>query len=126
MVAMTRSALVCLALAGLAAAQDRATFADPGARTLLDRSRAALVRSSAFTDLRSLILRGRVRIPREGSRFDEGQVEIRILLPDRFERVDTLGGTARPTRDRGQFTRLMLGIATYCVPDARLVVRSTG
>jgi hypothetical protein len=99
---------------------------DAKARELVERSRAAVAAARSPADLASLLMRGRVRIPQEGSRFDEGQVEIKILLPDQFLRSDTFAGTVRISRDRTQFIRLMLGAAAYSVPDGKLKARATG
>lgn len=125
--AMVRSAIAVLAVwCGIAAAGAQSPAADAGARAIVERAHRAVAATGAMSDLRSLVLRGRVRIPQEGSRFDEGQVEIRILLPDQFLRVDTLDGAVRTSRDRALFARLMLGAAAYLVPDEKLVVHATG
>ena len=121
---MTTGHLVWLAAAAALCAQDRRAAADATARDLVERGRAAVM--TAATELRSLRFVGRVRIPQEGSAFDEGQVEIKVLLPDQFLRVDTLGGSAKPSRDRAFFTRFMLGAVVYPIPDAKLTIRSTG
>lgn len=122
---MTGRLIGCVVAAGLLV-QDRAPSGDAAARALVERSRSAVVTSGTLEDLRSLVFRGRVRVPQEGSRFDEGQVEIRILLPDQFLRLDTFGSATRVSRDRTGYARLMLGAVAYLVPDRRLTVRSTG
>jgi hypothetical protein len=133
------------AAAGLLDAATDARFADPAARDLVLRSRAAVAGSAAAENLRSLVMKGRRRVPLEGSDVAEGIVEIRIVLPDKFLRVDsrinstgstehrsgfvgrtvlTAGGDLR--RERAQLTRLMLGLAAYVSSDEALIVRSTG
>lgn len=114
---------LAVAAAALLVVQDRG--ADAKARELLERSRAAIAPAGTQA-LQSLICRGRVRIPQEGARFDEGAVEIAVLLPDQFVRVDTFGGVKKVSRDPTQFARLMLGAAGYMVPERKLAVRSTG
>jgi len=79
------------------ARQESAQFTDVGARDLLHLSQAAVGRDGSPRDLRSLLFTGRVRVPHEdvtGS-HEDGQVEIRILLPDRYLRIDTSGGSER-------------------------------
>jgi hypothetical protein len=74
----------------------------------------------------------------------DGFVEIKVLLPDRYLRVDTLAGVAHrsgfagrtlltPAGDlrveRARFTRLLLGAAAYTAApsrDEQLTLRSTG
>jgi hypothetical protein len=115
-------------------------FADAPARVVFERSRAALwvsdVRAGAPHDLRSLVFKGRVRVPsNDGGTTVDSTVEIRILLPDRFLRIDRIDESAasspgriseRRSRDRAQFTRLMLGAAAYNAADSALTVQSTG
>jgi hypothetical protein len=113
------------ALLSVAILQDRAAFGDSAARDAVARSRAAVAAPGAFANLRGLLLRGRVRIPQAGSRFDEGELEIRILLPNRFSRTDKFGGRVQSSRDPGQFARLMLGSVVYFVPALNLTARST-
>src|SRR5262249_28780201 len=118
------------ALAGLAAAlvlvQARNPAADAKARDFVERSRSAIASGASPAALHSLVLSGRVRIPQEGSVFDEGHVEIKVLLPDRFNRTDTFGATVKTSRDRTQFARLMLGAVAFLVPAEKLAIRSTG
>lgn len=123
---MVRAIGIMMAAGAALLAQDRAPFADAKARAIVERGRSAVVTAGDLRDLRALVFRGRVRVPQEGSRFDEGEVEIRILLPDRFLRVDTFGASTKSSRDRAQFARLILGATTYLVPDQKLIVRSTG
>jgi len=130
----------CFVLAAVVAAQDPVVFGDDAARGLFDRARAAIVHTGKIADLRTLVLRGRVRFAdRELDR--DGDVEIKILLPDHFLRVDRVEGTIRRSgfagrtllsdggdlsSERARFARLMLGAALYAAPDEKLAVRSTG
>lgn len=112
-------------IATLVMLQTRDPAADVSARALAERSRTAVAAGSSIA-LKSLIMRGRVRLPQEGSTFDEGEVDIRILLPDQFLRRDRFGTVVKTSRDRAQFARLMLGAAVYLVPGERLTIRATG
>jgi hypothetical protein len=134
-----------LIVSGLLATAVDLRFADAVARDLVDRSRAQIVQAGASIDLRSMVLKGRVRVPGEGSATTDGTVEIRILLPDHFLRVDTHGTTERRSgfagdtdlsrgrganagsrRARAELTRLMLGLAPWVSTADALVVKSTG
>jgi hypothetical protein len=130
--------LTTLSIAAVAA-QDRVRYADAAARTLMDKSRAAVV-EGAPAPIRSLVLRGRLRLPEQEAGGD-GTVEIKVLLPDRFLRLDAINGTRRRTliagrgsgKDneenksaRAKFTTLMLGMAAIAAGGDELVVRSTG
>ena len=131
--------VVCLAIGGLLAAGVDVRFADQASRDLIRRSREAIGRAAA-RDLRSLRLKGLRRVPLEGSEAADGSVEIRILLPDKFLRIDATGAAERRSgfvgrdvltprgdlrRERAQLTRLMLGFAAYAAADD-LTIRSTG
>jgi hypothetical protein len=130
--------LTTLAIAAVAA-QDRVRYADAAARGLMGKSRAAVTEGTP-APIRSLILRGRLRLPEEEAAGD-GTVEIKILRPDRFARVDAIHGTQRRVvingrasgkesaddlAARAQFTTLMLGMAGIAAASDELVVRSTG
>jgi hypothetical protein len=136
-------ASVCLAgaaaISAPAAAQLR--FADAAARDLVERSHRTIVENAASPDLRSLVLKGRLRIPRDDGSANDGLVELRIVLPDRYLRIDTIASSVRRSgftgsdvltpngdlrRERAQFTRLMLGLAAWAPPGTPLVVKSTG
>jgi hypothetical protein len=137
------------------ARQDSAQFADGGARDLLQRSQAAVAHGRSPRDLRSLLFKGRVRVPHEdgidgADNHEDGQVEIRILLPDRYLRIDSSGGSERRSgvagrvlltpRDpgspgspgsnvrleRARLMRLLLGAVAYGAAAPPLLFRSTG
>ncbi len=137
--------VACLIVGGLLAGATDVRFADAVPRDLIERSRAQIVQAGASIDLRSLVLKGRVRVPGEGSATTDGTVEIRILLPDRFLRVDTYSATERRSgfagdadlsrrsgakadlrRARAELTRLILGLAPWAATADSLVVKSTG
>jgi hypothetical protein len=106
-------------------------------------------------DLRSLLFKGRVRVPHEDAAAsqEDGQVEIRILLPDRYLRIDTSGGSERRSGvagralltpagpgnsgssgrtgsdvrlERARLMRLLLGAVAYGAAAPPLLFRSTG
>src|SRR5262249_13779210 len=72
------------------------------------------------------LFKGRLRVADRDDRDLDGSVELRVLLPDRFLRVDTIGSTRRRTQNRSEFARLMLGIAAYPAYSSELTIRSTG
>jgi hypothetical protein len=134
---LTISVLVLL-VASVTAAQDTTTYADARARDLLQRARTAVAPDGMLQGLRSLALKGRLRIPGEGVESSDGTVEIKILLPDRYLRIDRLGdvekrygsgpGVTATTpgdqqRARIQFVTWMLG-ALGSLVEPRMVARS--
>ena len=138
------------------AAQDTTRFGDDAAQNLFVRSRAAVARTGTVTQLRSLILRGQIRTLADNGAPLDGTIEIKVLLPDSFLRVETYGTVQRflglsgrslltAFRDgnrielppekavpqmlgatRAHFTRLMLGVATYITSDRQMTIRSAG
>jgi hypothetical protein len=130
--------VLVLLVASTAAAQDTTTYADARARELLQRARAAVAPGGMLQGLRSLALKGRLRIPGEGAESSDGTVEIKILLPDRYLRIDRLGEVERrygsgpgvtatspadQQRARIQFVTWMLG-ALGTLVEPRMVARS--
>jgi hypothetical protein len=145
-----------LALHGTFAAQDSTRFADDAAQNLFIRSRAAVVHTGTVTQLRSLILRGHLRTTADNGSPLEGTIEIKVLLPDSFLRVETYADGQRFTGfaekslltamregnrvelppdnatapllrvTRAHFTRFMLGLATYITTDRQMTMRSSG
>jgi hypothetical protein len=116
-------------------------FVDAAARGQLERARAAVLGPRANEGLRSLLLRGRLRVGITREQAVDGQVEIRVLFPDRYLRVDTVDGTERRSgftgrtlltpkgdvnAERTSFTRLMLGLAAFVPAEPRLTFESTG
>jgi hypothetical protein len=138
------------------AAQDSTRFADEAAQNLFVRSRAAVAHTGTVTQLRSLILRGHLRTTADNGSPLEGAIEIKVLLPDSFLRVETYADVQRLTGfagkslltamraghrvelppdnatapllrvTRAHFTRFMLGVATYITPDRQMTMRSSG
>ena len=148
-------ALAVCAVPGVVGTQDFVTFKDQPSQDLFVASRAAIGRGEgSIKNLRSLILKGHARLAQDGGSTAESSVEIKILLPDAYLRVDTLGGTVRATGfegnhlltkiteggqtsappasmtsslikgERARFARLLLGSATELSPVLRLVGRS--
>jgi hypothetical protein len=139
-----------------AAAQDTTRFGDEAAQNLFVRSRAAVAHAGTVTQLRSLMLRGHLRTMADNGAPLDGAIEIKVLLPDNFLRIETyadvqryLGFSGRslltairegnrielpPEKAAPQmlratqahFTRLMLGVATYITSDRQMTIRSSG
>lgn len=86
--------LSALLLLTHAAAQDRAQFVDPVAGELFRYSRQA-VGVEAVSKLTSLILKGRSRFVGNDGALVRGVVEIKLLLPDRYLRIDRVGDTEK-------------------------------
>jgi hypothetical protein len=146
-------ALVIAALGlGSAAAQDSAIFDVVAMRDVKTRELMTAARIAVFGGpggvalLRSMRLKGRSRFPDQDGGMIAATVEIRILLPDHYLRIDTapfgrrLNGVAGNTginlterangqiaqdpsdarnllfADRSQLARLILGLAAYTSP----------
>lgn len=151
--------LVVASVLGLpagASAQDATRFADVEAQNLFVRSRAAVVSSGSVLLLRSLVLKGDLRTFTDDGRLLEGRIDIRVLLPDHFIRIETFGESQRVSGFAGKvlltemrdgnrielppekltsqllrlvhahFTRFMLGAVTYVTADQQLTFRSAG
>ena len=86
--------LSALLLLTHAAAQDRAQFVDPVAGELFRYSRQA-VGVEAVSKLTSLILNGRSRFVGNDGALVRGIVEIKLLLPDHYLRIDRVGDTEK-------------------------------
>ena len=116
------------------------------AADLLDASRAAVAGGRSLPALRSLSLTGRLRVTGERDTSVDGAVVIRVVLPARFIRVDTIGPVRRVSgfdgtrvltagggraadrlrQERAQLARLMLGAAAMVVWDERVDIQSGG
>src|SRR5438046_2774552 len=73
-----------------AAAQEPAEFADARARDLITQARIAISGGpGGVARLRSLSLKGQSRIPESGGGLMDAAVEIRVLLPDHYLRIDS-------------------------------------
>jgi len=149
-------ALTTIVLVAHPSAQDATRFADDAAQNMFIRSRAAVVQSGSVLQLRSLIMKGDLRTFTDDGRLLEGRIEIRVLLPDHFLRVETFGTSQRVSGFAGKvlltemrdgnrielppgnltstlmrlvhahFTRFMLGAVTYVTADQQLTFRSAG
>lgn len=138
------------------AAQDTTRFGDDAAQNLFVRSRAAVAHAGTVTQLRSLILRGHVRTMADNGAPLDGTIEIKVLLPDSFLRIETYATVQRFSGFAGKslltairegnrvelppesaapqmlratqahFTRLMLGVATYITSDRQMTIRTSG
>jgi hypothetical protein len=116
------------------------------AADLLDASRVAVTGGRARPALQTLSMNGRLRVAADDGTTLDGTVAIRIALPRRFVRIDTIGATRRVsgfdgdrllTRsdgrpadrlklERAQLTRLLLGAAAIVVADERVDIRAAG
>ena len=148
-------AIAVLAL-GSGAAQDTAIFDVVAMRDVKTRDLMTAARIAVFGGpggvalLRSMRFKGRTRFPADDGSLISGTVEIRILLPDNYLRIDTAGfgrrltgftgnttlnliegATGKNTQDpndaksilaanRAELARLMLGIAAYSSPTVPL------
>ena len=138
------------------AAQDTTRFGDEAAQNLFVRSRAAVAHAGTVTQLRSLMLRGHLRTMADNGAPLDGAIEIKVLLPDSFLRIETYAAVQRflgfsgkslltairegnrielpPEKavpqmlraTQAHFTRLMLGVATYITSDRQMTIRSSG
>jgi len=142
---------------GVPSAQDLLNFQDSNAREVLKRSRQAVGGADAVAHLRSLVLTGISRIPASpGPNLIECDLEIRILLPDRYVRIERAsfgekrtgfagrnalsviserGKTILPPEplvrqivesERERMMQLLLGTAAYLSPRETKFVRSVG
>jgi hypothetical protein len=135
-------------------AQDATFFRDTKAKDLFNSGRIAVSGGpGGVARLKSLVLEGRSRIPGSNGSILDGTVEIRILLPDRFLRIDsgafgkrligyagttplnlveTADGRRIPApadagilqADRAELARLMLGLATYVSQEVPLTLQT--
>jgi len=131
-------------LIAVTTAQTKAPAAQPAAgsaRDELGRARIAVLGPHAPDGLRSLRLRGRLRVGISREEAVDGLVDVRVLLPDRFLRVDAVNGSERRSGFRGRtlltpggdataehasFVRLMLGLIAFAPPEPKLAFESTG
>jgi len=77
------------------AAQDTTRFGDDAAQSLFVRSRAAVAHAGTVTQLRSLMLRGHLRTMAGNGAPLDGAIEIKVLLPDNFLRIETYAEVQR-------------------------------
>jgi len=138
-------------------AQDAMTFADDAAASLFRTARMNMSgREATVRELLSLRMTGTIRIGTPEGTEERGTTDIRILLPDRYLRIDVTRGATRysgfdrgtllnairtgdglsptpePLRDaalhaeRRRLAFLLLGAATYVSRDLSPVMSSAG
>jgi hypothetical protein len=128
-----RLALIVVAtLSSVAWGQQPVQFADARAEELLRRIQAAVAQGRPLSDLHALSMQGRVRVPDDKGAPIDSLVDIKILLPDRYLRRETLDGSERRSgfaggtlltsggdlrAERVKLARLMLGMAASFVGD---------
>jgi hypothetical protein len=149
--------LLLLSAVTALAAQDAVTFGDDSARSLFRTSRMNMSgREATIRELLSLHLTGKIRIATPEGAIETGTTEIKVLLPDRYLRVDSTAGVTRYSGfDRGtllsaiktadglsrlpdalasaalqserrRLAYLMLGATTYVSADLSPVIYSVG
>ena len=144
-------AVACLSLA----AQEPELIRDPKAKELFAAARIAIFGGpGGIARLRALRFKGRSRFAGTGGDLLSAAVEIRVLLPDRYLRIDTgafgvrrsgyagnqtldriedAAGRAAPDarsadavlhNDRSELARLMLGVAMYVSADVPMKLQT--
>ncbi len=102
---MRVATLVVLLLAAVTASatQDAVTFGDDPARSLFRTSRMNMSgREATIRELLGLHMTGKIRIATPEGAMETGTTEIKVLLPDRYLRVDSTAGVTRYSGfDRG-------------------------
>src|SRR5215467_2729639 len=92
-------------LAILIAAQSHAPAAQPSvsaASEVIARARTAVLGRYAPDGVRSLRLKGRLRVGISRDEAVDGLVDVRVLLPDHYLRVDTVNGVERRSGLKGR------------------------
>jgi hypothetical protein len=92
-----RASLVCVALAvGAVRAQNATAFHDKQAEELFRSSRLAVSGTpGAVTKLKTLSFKGKSRLPATSGAVVDTSVQIMILLPDHYVRIDTMASGER-------------------------------
>jgi YD repeat-containing protein len=142
-----------LLLAASVSAQNFVTFQGAGAETLFRQSRNAIGGEAAVMNVSSLVMKGIVRVSAGDDGPPERTIEIRMLLPDQYVRIETAkdwvkrsgfsektllteiranGQADRPPAnmwagllrgERGRFARLLLGLGSLVTPEVWLTLR---
>ena len=151
---LTARALVSFPLLLTAAgAQSYVTFGGEGADTLFRQSRNALGGEAAVMNVSSLVMKGTARVSAGDDGPPERTIEMRMLLPDQYVRlerggtwskrsgfsanalltvirrgdaVDTPPSTLAPNllrAEKARFARLLLGIGSLATPEVWLTLR---
>ena len=151
---LTLAGAAALLFGGALVAQNNHQFSDPNVGDLFRYARMA-AGGGLVSNLKTLELKGRSKVDTGGSLLDCA-VDIKILLPDHYLRVDTtrteakLAGYASKSvlnairagdnlstppddlrsvilkNERGRLARLLLGTITYVTPDVPMVFHSAG
>lgn len=144
---------ILLLAAATVAGQSSATFDGPGAETLFRQSRKAIGGEANVASVTSLVMKGIVRVSTPDGGPPERGIELRMLLPDQYVRIETAkdwtkrsgfsgktllteiraqGQINRPPAnlwasllraERGRFARLLLGAGSIVTPEIWLTIR---
>ena len=142
-----------LLIAASAAGQNYVTFDGAGAETLFRQSRNAVGGEAAVMNVSSMVMNGIARVAAGDDGPPERMVEIRILLPDQYVRIETAGPWSKRTgfssktllteirngseidkppanmaasllrAEKGRFARLLLGLGSFATPEVWLTLR---
>ena len=134
-------------------AQNFVTFEGAGAEALFRQSRNAVGGEAAVMNITSLVMKGTARVSAGDDGPPERAIEMRVLLPDQYVRVETAGnwtkisgfsgktllteirtGTAseRPPAqmmgpllraEKARLARLLLGLGSLATPEIWLTIR---
>lgn len=145
-----------LLLAATVAGQNYVTFEGAGADRLFRQSRNAVGGEAAVVGVASLVMKGRVRVSTPDGGPPERGIEMRILLPDHYLRIEDGGawgrrsgfsgntllteirrGTATekpPAQiteallrgEKARLARLLLGMASLATPEVWLTIKQPG
>lgn len=102
-------------------AQDSVIFRDDGAASLFRTSRMNISgREATIRELRALQMKGRIRIASPDGASESGTTEIKVLLPDRYLRVDSTPGVTRYSGFDHDvlLSAIKVGTSTSAVPGA--------
>ena len=145
-----------LLFAASTAAQNYVTFQGAGAEQLFRQSRNAIGGEAAVMNVTSLVMKGIVRVSAGDDGPPERTIEMRVLLPDQYVRIETAPGWAkrsgfsgktllteiqvngqaeRPPAnmwagllrgERGRLARLLLGFGSMVTPEVWLTLKQPG
>lgn len=90
-------AVIVLAASAKPAGQRYATFGDPHSQQVFRAGRQQLGGEASIEDLRAFLMKGLARTTDERGAPVARDVEIRVLLPDRYLRIETADGFERRT-----------------------------
>lgn len=140
-------------LLAAASAQSSVTFGSDGAEALFRQSRNAIGGEGAVMNVTSLVMKGTIRVSAADGGPAERAIEMRMLLPDQYVRIETakdwtkrsgFSGNTLLTRitkagvvdtppasvapallraEKWRFARLLLGMASLASPEVWLTLR---